>query len=600
MKLLIHLLIGIFIFSSCKKHKENTVAIFQTPVEKTRLALNNHYASLITATEIMDSVARSSFEVKELQKQFNRARLEYKKVEPIFAFYYPQYSKKINGAAIDKNDLDDTNRKILYATGFQVVEELLFSEKIDTTEITKEIATLNGYIKALLPEIKTLGLNETNIFEALRLHMLRLMSQGITGFDSPVAFYSLPETKASLNAIRDYVGIFTELSSEEQKTFVEAIDYLSENTDFNTFNRAEFIKNHCIPICETLFRIQQRNGIPNNQLTTAVNLEVSDFFQKNSYNQNYFAPSYNKNANKAQIELGKQLFFDPILSGNDKVSCATCHIPSQGYADHKTTAISGDGAVARNTPTLLNSAYQNTIFLDGRLAYLEDQAKMVINNKEEMHGSFDGAMNKLKTSEKYQKTFSNAFNKDSSITELNVLKAIGSFVRSLSHINSKFDKYLRDEVTLTPSEINGFNIFMGKGKCATCHFFPLFNGSVPPLYLETESEVLGVPIKNDTINALVDEDLGEYNNHGGELKRFAFKTPTVRNVALTAPYMHNGVFKNLKEVIDFYNRGGGAGIGISLDNQTLPPDSLELTEIEQKDLIEFLHTLNDDIPEEIE
>jgi cytochrome c peroxidase len=150
-----------------------------------------------------------------------------------------------------------------------------------------------------------------------------------------------------------------------------------------------------------------------------------------------------------------------------------------------------------------------------------------------------------------------------------------------------------EEGMLTADELAGFNLFMGKGKCATCHFMPLFNGSVPPQYFETESEVLGVPAKADTINAVVDSDAGKFNTYNRALHKFAFKTPTLRNAALTAPYMHNGVFKTLEEVIDFYNRGGGAGIGAVVSNQTLPVDKLNLSRKEQQQIIAFIHTLTD-------
>ena len=124
---------------------------------------------------------------------------------------------------------------------------------------------------------------------------------------------------------------------------------------------------------------------------------------------------------------------------------------------------------------------------------------------------------------------------------------------------------------------------MGKAKCATCHFVPLFNGSIPPSYLETESEIIGVPIRPDTANATLDTDMGKFHTFNRELHKNAFKTPTVRNASLTAPYMHNGAYKTLEEVIDFYNRGGGTGIGIELFNQTLPPDPLHLSKKEKED-----------------
>ena len=147
------------------------------------------------------------------------------------------------------------------------------------------------------------------------------------------------------------------------------------------------------------------------------------------------------------------------------------------------------------------------------------------------------------------------------------------------------------EKQLNNSEKRGFNLFAGKAKCATCHFIPLFNGLVPPDFNETESEVLGIPGRSN--KKQVDGDLGKYDFTKAVIHQHAFKIPTLRNVSLTAPYMHNGVFKTLEEVIDFYDKGGGAGIGIKLPNQTLPADKLNLSKQEKKDIISFLHTLTD-------
>jgi cytochrome c peroxidase len=149
------------------------------------------------------------------------------------------------------------------------------------------------------------------------------------------------------------------------------------------------------------------------------------------------------------------------------------------------------------------------------------------------------------------------------------------------------------EDALTAIEKRGFNLFTGKAKCASCHFLPFFNGTVPPFYAHNEAEVLGVPSKPDTISAKIDADEGKFALFQKDLHRFAFKTPTVRNIAKTAPYMHNGVYSDLPQVIDFYNRGGGAGIGIDLPNQTLPSDALALSKEEQEAIIAFLNSLTD-------
>ncbi len=148
---------------------------------------------------------------------------------------------------------------------------------------------------------------------------------------------------------------------------------------------------------------------------------------------------------------------------------------------------------------------------------------------------------------------------------------------------------------LNKSEINGFNLFMGKAKCGTCHFMPLFSGAKPPRYYFIESEVIGVPATIDKKKSTLDNDSGRYLITGSKIHLFSFKTPTLRNVALTAPYMHNGVFKTLEEVVDFYNNGGGKGIGIAPSNQSLPFDKLNLSVKEKKDIIAFMRSLTDTV-----
>lgn len=172
------------------------------------------------------------------------------------------------------------------------------------------------------------------------------------------------------------------------------------------------------------------------------------------------------------------------------------------------------------------------------------------------------------------------------------MNALASYERSLLSFDSRFDKYMRGQKSLlTASEKNGYNLFSGRAKCGICHFTPLFNGTVPPNFTNTESEVIGVP---ETLkNQRIDPDLGRYTFYKFDVWKYAFKTPTLRNIALTAPYMHNGVYKTLEEVVDFYNKGGGNGLGFRLDNQTLPEDKLNLSETEKQDLVAFMKALTD-------
>jgi cytochrome c peroxidase len=228
-----------------------------------------------------------------------------------------------------------------------------------------------------------------------------------------------------------------------------------------------------------------------------------------------------------------------------------------------------------------------------RVNYLEDQAKDVISNKDEMHGSLSDAIAYINRNETYRLLFKKVYN-DEEISETQLKNSIAAYIRSLVAMNSRFDEFMRGKPgALNQTEIDGFNLFTGKAKCATCHFIPLFNGSNPPLFDKTDAEVIGVPGNADSLHPVLDTDAGKFNLYRVELHRNAFKTPTLRNITLTAPYMHNGVYKTLEEVIEFYNRGGGVGSGLKIENQTLPPDKLNLSEYEKKSLVAFMNSLTD-------
>ncbi len=219
----------------------------------------------------------------------------------------------------------------------------------------------------------------------------------------------------------------------------------------------------------------------------------------------------------------------------------------------------------------------------------------MVHNTAEMKGSLKDAEADLKKIPAYNSLFRVAYPQESDpLNAFNIANAISSYIRSLISLRSGFDQYmLGKQSSLTISEKNGFNLFTGKAKCATCHFMPLFNGLVPPEFTETETEVLGIPATRAKKNATLDADPGKYSTSHSVIHKYAFKTATLRNIELTSPYMHNGVFKTLEEVMDFYNEGGGAGLKIAPDNQTLPKDKLNLTKKEIADIIAFMKALTD-------
>ena len=162
-------------------------------------------------------------------------------------------------------------------------------------------------------------------------------------------------------------------------------------------------------------------------------------------------------------------------------------------------------------------------------------------------------------------------------------------------MDSPFDRYIRgDKQAMNDMQIKGFNLFMGKAKCGTCHFPPYFNSLLPPLFDVSETEVLGTPRTDQLQRPARDNDLGRYDLYQIRFYQQAFKTPTVRNAQKTAPYMHNGAFKSLETVLEFYNKGGGNGIGLTTAEQTLPDEALSLTPSEMHQIIQFINALTDD------
>jgi cytochrome c peroxidase len=578
------------------------LAACSSPASKTAAERVNDFfiAQADSLSYTIDKFAErcDSASVEELQNSFMKARTHYKRIESLIVFYFPEENERINGPALDKaEEYDD---KVILPTGFQVIEEELYADTVQREMLQQHVRAFKAVLNNLKYTVRSNSLRDANVFEAIRLEVLTMMSLGISGFDSPVSFQSIPEAKSSLQGIEMILACYQPadgpVQQELRSVFDGAYQYLARHADFDTFDRATFIRKYLNPLSETLYLYQQELKIPNNQWVSAIKMDKPSFFSKDVYDANFFSPAYNRNLKPEAAVLGKMLFFDPVLSGNQTRSCASCHSPAKAFSDGQTRSLAFDSRqnVLRNAPTLINSVYQKSQFWDQRVHFLEDQVTAVVNNPQEMHGDMDASAKLIAANKEYVALFRKAFGDSVVIDQRSIQTSLAAYIRTLSGLNARFDQYMRGEaVMLTDDELAGFNLFMGKGKCATCHFMPLFNGSVPPQYFETESEVLGVPAKADTIHASVDSDAGKFNTYNRALHKFAFKTPTLRNAALTAPYMHNGVFKTLEEVIDFYNRGGGAGIGAVVPNQTLPADKLNLTRKEQQQIIAFIHTLTD-------
>jgi len=293
-----------------------------------------------------------------------------------------------------------------------------------------------------------------------------------------------------------------------------------------------------------------------------------------------------------KIELGKKLFFDRRLSGDGTMNCATCHNPELAFTDELDISLSYPTTKNwRNSPTLVNVAYRKSLFHDGRAKTLEEQALFPMMSAFEMNKNLDYLEEHIQTVPEYAAEFSKVFG--GGVTRERIAMAIAAFERTLISANTPLDKYLEgDGKALSMDAKKGLDVFMGKGKCTECHKgADLSDDKFYALNVPENPKLLGEPMVTATMRFVakvyhyddyrdLKEDPGRYLITKDKKDWKAFRNPTLRDISKTGPYMHNGVFETLDQVIDFFDRGGGQG------NSVLKP--LGLTADEKKDLKIFL------------
>lgn len=266
-----------------------------------------------------------------------------------------------------------------------------------------------------------------------------------------------------------------------------------------------------------------------------------------------------------KISLGRQLYFDGRLSSDGRVSCASCHDPAKGFSNGEQFATGIDGKKGgRNSPTIINSAYGKLQFWDGRAKSLEDQALGPIQNPIEMNMGLEDLVSRLNGIEGYQKQFQKVFGTE--VTSDGIAKAIAAYERTVLSGGAPYDKFRAgDQAALTEASMRGMKLFFGKANCSACHSGASFS--------DNGFHNIGIP-GSDEGRAVISKSSGD---------KGSFKTPTLREIARTAPYMHDGSLKTLEEVVTRYNKGGTPHP--QLDEEIFP---LKLTDAEAADLVEFL------------
>jgi cytochrome c peroxidase len=281
----------------------------------------------------------------------------------------------------------------------------------------------------------------------------------------------------------------------------------------------------------------------------------------------------------ARVDLGRRLFFDGVLSGDRSVSCSTCHKPELAFADNRPVAVGVFGRVGkRHSPSLVNRGLGRSQFWDGRAETLEELALMPLRDVNEMDLSPDEAILRLSADASYRAAFQTAFGRPPSAEDLG--RALASFVRVVRSENSAYDRFVAgDEAALTSEQQRGLEVFRSKGRCFFCHTEPAFTD-------ESFSNI-GVAWRPGSGGF---QDDGQYAVTGNDRDRGSFKTPTLREIARTAPYMHDGSLATLDAVVDFYDQGGRR-------NPNLYPviHPLGLTTEEKRALVRFLESLSGEV-----
>lgn len=289
-----------------------------------------------------------------------------------------------------------------------------------------------------------------------------------------------------------------------------------------------------------------------------------------------------------EIDLGRYLFFDPVLSGDGTISCASCHDPNKGFSDGMVTSIgSNNNKLKRAAPSLWNVAYLKKLFWDGRATSLEEQMQGPLFSEEEMNNTPENLLKTINTIEEYKQMFTEAFPKNdenSAITLDDIYTAITAFQSSLISLNSKYDRYAHGyHQALNQKEIEGMNLFRSfVARCAECH--------TPPLFTNQQFAIIGSPEPDG-----LPLDPGAEEPFQDKTLRGAFKVPSLRNIEKTAPYMHSGNFATLRETVEFYTKGRGHAVpedeDLIIHWHIWDP---QLSDYELDRLVDFLKTLTDE------
>lgn len=570
-----------------------------------------HIQQLHTSITIWEKAAVSEATHAQQQELIRIARLKMKRADFWLRYLNPIDQKKINGPlAVEwETEVFEKHEPPYKREGFGLY---LAYEAENNEELLRHAQKAGMSTQLFLHDSITQQLTSfDHFYYCNRLFLLNLATIYTTGFECPNPEWILPELRELLNGTYKIYTAFNQQYSEQAlpaaylKRYAEMIRFVEAEKSYDSFHHYTFIRDYVNPLFAINQQLlQQYRAVSKNLLDYSLNKKATSIFSKNLYLAQHTKGIFYRITNDSILSLiaqmGESLFYDPLLSGNTKRSCASCHKASQYFADTSwgnSLSFDGINRLERNTPTLLNIAYNHLLMSDGKHITLSQQLKGVLHSPSEMNCSDSLILKRVLSCSTYKDVFHQLVSLTPHEPELtidHIASAITYYVGLQSAKSAAFDAAMNQQQYAHNAVVRGFNLFMGKAQCGTCHFAPHFNGVKPP-YTNSEFEVLGVP--EDPLYSKLSNDKGRALVFSEQETQHAFRTPTLKNIVHTSPYMHNGVFKTLEEVIDFYNLGGGSGHGLHVPNQTLSSDSLHLTAQEKQDLIAFMQSLSEALPE---
>ena len=607
------LLVSLVVVStiSFKSHEDQSyVRFYKSSVNDFSLAQNS-LLNFIKKQDVSTEAGKQN-----IKFQIANARLKLKAIDFWLRYLEPVVYHKLNGPLAVEWETEVFEKfEPPYrreGAGLSLAELYLDEKQVNKDSLLNLVnASLQATGIYLSDSISSELNRHDHFFLANRLFILNLSSIYTTGFECPNKDNIIPELESMLASVYDIYTQYNEsyasypVTREYLSLYSRAVSFVKlQNHDPEKFDHFVFIRDYVNP----LFAMNQKmirdyHVISNNFNDFSLDNNCNSIFNKSLYkgqNAKGVFIAVEDEAMLADIKkIGKLLFYDPILSGNNKRSCVSCHKPTEYFTDTAvatTLQFDGQQSLPRNTPTLVNVLYQHLIMLDGQHISLMNQAKAVIGNPIEMCGGGEKeVLKKIRSCSEYENAFKRFVKLTPNSPKISIdhiVSALILYYSDFSNYYAPFDDAMNDRKNLNAACEKGFNIFMSKAQCGTCHFVPQFTGVRPP-YISTEFEVVGVPF--DTTFKKLSPDSGRAKVNPSPQTMNAFRTGSLRNIEHTKPYMHNGIFNTLDEVIDFYDAGGGSGKGLAVSNQTLSADSLKLTKNEKAQLKAFIGSLNENI-----